>query len=89
MDKNKLVAIVSQGRVADIVSQHFSDFVVAQKQEIIAKLVTKYRNGERDAVTLSSGLAEYAALEDLEVSIKRAIRKGNDAANRLTEDRNE
>jgi uncharacterized phage-associated protein len=80
-----LVQRQSESKVADLVYQNISHFILAQKQQLVAQLVQSYRSGCVDAVVYSSKAAQIAALEDLETKLLSTIKRGNDAAKTLME----
>lgn len=75
--KERKLRSIGRGKESEILLNLFGDRIEDQKRKALDSLKAKFRNGERDAVTLASGLSAYCAIEDLEAELRREITQGN------------
>lgn len=74
---------VSRGKESELLLKLFGNRIEEHKKKSLDLLKSKFRNGERDAVTLASGLSAYCAIEDLEAELSREVTQGNKSSQEI------
>lgn len=72
---------ISDGRKADLVARNLVEVLFAQKQSHISRAVLAYRDGDKERVFIE--VSALAAIEDLEVTLRGKILKGQKASEKL------
>lgn len=76
-EQEKKLELVALGRNASLLLDNFGTYLEIAKERRIKELKMAYKAGKNDAVTLSSILAAYCALDDLASELERDVRAGN------------
>ena len=68
---------IHDGKMAGIAFDHFSHYLDAKKQELINDLVMQYKAGNFEHVKYTGNIAAYSAINDIQHSLRKKIKSGN------------
>lgn len=80
---DKKLQVINDGRLASLAENQISGLISEWKSKKMRMLTTAFRQGMIDHPTMMAYLGGIAALEDMEIEMRKRIERGENAASDL------